>query len=86
MAQELKKLGAYVTESDDSLTIYGNGRLTGGEVNSHNDHRIAMALATAAACICTDAVTIHGAECVKKSAPMFFEHLKALNANIQASL
>ena len=43
----LRALGVSVDEHDDGMTIRG-GRLTGGEVESQGDHRIAMAFAMAA--------------------------------------
>jgi len=77
MTTELYKLGADVKEEGDSLLVRGTGRLKGGKVDSHNDHRVAMALSIAAA-ICDEPVELTGSEAVKKSAPRFFETLKAL--------
>lgn len=74
---ELNKLGAKITEFEDSLVITGVDTLHGGEVDSHNDHRIPMALAIAAT-RCDGEVTINGAECVSKSYPAFFEHYNSL--------
>ncbi|MHB8535683.1 MAG: 3-phosphoshikimate 1-carboxyvinyltransferase [Sulfuricaulis sp.] len=47
MAQGLKRLGIEARETPDGIVIRG-GRLLGGEVDSHGDHRIAMAFAMAA--------------------------------------
>lgn len=47
MARALSALGADVVETPDGALIQG-GRLHGGEVQSHGDHRIAMSLAIAA--------------------------------------
>ncbi|WP_295360857.1 3-phosphoshikimate 1-carboxyvinyltransferase [Arenimonas sp.] len=47
MAAALRTLGADIEEAPDGALIRG-GRLQGGEVHSHGDHRIAMALAVAA--------------------------------------
>jgi 3-phosphoshikimate 1-carboxyvinyltransferase len=77
MATELYKLGADVKEEGDSLFVRGTGRLKGGRADSHNDHRVAMALSIAAA-ICDEPVELTGSDAVKKSAPRFFETLKAL--------
>ena len=61
----------------DDLVIAGKPRLAGGVVEAHNDHRIAM-MAAVAATRCDGEVLIHGAECVRKSYPAFFDHYRAL--------
>ncbi|MCI5779633.1 MAG: 3-phosphoshikimate 1-carboxyvinyltransferase [Lentisphaeria bacterium] len=48
MTAELRKMGAEIEELADGMVIRGAGRLHGAEVQSHADHRIAMALAVAA--------------------------------------
>lgn len=75
--QMLTGIGGRVTQTEDGLVIHGETPLTGGEADSFGDHRIAMAAAVAALG-CEGSVVIHGAECVRKSYPQFFEHLKAL--------
>ena len=47
MAAGLRALGIVVDEAPDGATIHG-GALDGGSVDSHGDHRIAMAFAVAA--------------------------------------
>jgi len=49
MATGLRALGIAVEEAPDGATIHG-GRLRGGAVESHGDHRVAMAFAVAAQC------------------------------------
>ena len=49
MAVGLRALGARVDETPDGATIHG-GSLHGGEIDSHGDHRIAMAFAVVAQC------------------------------------
>jgi 3-phosphoshikimate 1-carboxyvinyltransferase len=49
MAAGLRTLGIRVDETADGATIHG-GHLHGGHVESHGDHRIAMAFAVAAQC------------------------------------
>lgn len=73
----ISSLGGNAESTRDSLTVHGTGRLSGGEVDSANDHRIVMAAATAA-CICDEPVIIHGAQAVGKSYPNFFEDYKML--------
>ena len=46
MAAGLRALGIRVDEAPDGATIHG-GRLQGGRVDSHGDHRVAMAFAVA---------------------------------------
>ena len=46
MAAGLRALGMRVDEAPDGATIHG-GRLQGGRVDSHGDHRVAMAFAVA---------------------------------------
>lgn len=79
---ELEKLGADIVEYEDSIVINGTGMLRGGEVDSHNDHRIAMAL-TVASCIAQDEIVIHDAMAVKKSAPHFYEEFSSIGGKVQ---
>lgn len=76
---ELKKLGATLHLEDDLMTIVGR-RPTGGTGDSHGDHRIAMALATAGL-ISENGVRIEGWPCVAKSYPHFFSDLEKLTGN-----
>ncbi len=46
MAAALQELGVAVDEFDDGLCVHG-GSLSGGRVDSHGDHRVAMAVAVA---------------------------------------
>ena len=67
----LEALGAKAEETADGLLIHGGKPLTGGTVDSCNDHRIAMAAAVASV-ICQNSVTVLGAEAVEKSYPNFW--------------
>ena len=80
----IKSLGGRAEAAEDSLVVYGTG-LTGGTVNSFNDHRIAMAAAIAATCS-TQPVTILGAEAVNKSYPAFWEEYRKLGGNYEQYL
>ena len=78
---ELRKMGADVAVDGDSLTVNGPCKLYGADIDSHSDHRVAMACAVAA--LGAEGETrIHGAECVKKSYPRVFNDLRSLGANI----
>lgn len=73
----INAIGGKVTSTEDSLIIEGVKSFKGGVVDSYNDHRIAMAM-TIASTKCENELTINGAECVEKSYPHFFEHIKML--------
>ncbi len=82
ISTELKKLGANIEENEDSLTIYGKTELRGGEVDAHNDHRIAMTMAIAST-VATGQITLSGYESVKKSYPDFWEKFSSLGGRIE---
>lgn len=76
MTEELRKLGADISELPDGMAIRGTG-LRGGCVCSRGDHRIAMAMAVAG--LAADApVTVEGAEAAAVTFPAFFETLAAV--------
>lgn len=76
-ADVLNTLGGKVTETADGLIIEGVGKFTGGSVQSHNDHRIAMAVAVAS--ICTEGkIVLDGAEAVNKSYPHFWDDFERM--------
>ncbi len=81
VTEELCKLGGRVKEGRDSLTITGVETLRGGEVEAHNDHRIAMMLAIAAT-RAEGPVTLHGAESVDKSYPTFWAEYERLGGKL----
>lgn len=78
----LSKLDADITYAGEGLSLTGKPALCGGEISSHNDHRIAMAAAVAS-CGCKGAVTITGAEAVRKSYPDFFKDFAALGGKVE---
>ncbi|MBD2136956.1 3-phosphoshikimate 1-carboxyvinyltransferase [Anabaena sp. FACHB-1237] len=77
MAQQLNKMGAKVNELPDGMEIIGGTPLTGTEVDSYTDHRIAMSLAIAAL-NSTDTTTIQRAEAAAISYPNFTNTLKEI--------
>lgn len=85
ITRELNKLGASVTELENSLLIEGVESLTGGTVSSWDDHRIAMSLAIAATCA-KDEVIIENPSCVKKSYPSFWRDYKLLGGKVDERL
>ena len=78
---ELKVLGAEIGELDSGLLLSGPASLHGGTVDSHGDHRIAMALSIAAL-NASGPVLIRNAECVNKSYPTYFDDIRALGVNV----
>ncbi|MBE6835429.1 MAG: 3-phosphoshikimate 1-carboxyvinyltransferase [Ruminococcaceae bacterium] len=78
----LKNLGADIVSTDDGFIINGKDRLSGGEVDSFNDHRIVMS-ASVASLKCENEVKIKNAFAVAKSYPEFFEHFNLLGGNAQ---
>lgn len=77
----LSALGADVVETNDGMIISGKPELSGGEIDSCNDHRIAMAAAVAAS-VCRGDVFVNGAQCVAKSYPKFWDDYNSLEVNI----
>ncbi len=78
----LNAVGGDVRAYDDLLVIKGVGELRGGEIDSFNDHRIAMAMAIAAT-RCTEPLNVKGAECVAKSYPTFWDVYASLGGCIK---
>ena len=77
----LSALGGQARADENTLTVCGTG-LRGGMVDACNDHRIAMAAAIAAT-VCTEPVTILGAECVEKSYPKFWAEYARLGGTYE---
>ena len=74
-------IGGKVKVTDDSLIIDGVESFIGGEVDSFNDHRIAMSLAICSS-RCKNSLIIKNASCVEKSYPDFFEDFKKLGGKM----
>ena len=75
MAKQLNSMGAKVTELPDGMEITGGTPLTGTDVDSYTDHRIAMSLAIAAL-NSTGTTTINRAEAASISYPDFIPTLQ----------
>lgn len=78
----LNRLGVKTESTFDTLTVYPSP-VHGGEINSFNDHRIAMTAAVLALKADSE-VTIHGAECVNKSFPDFFTRYGEIGGRFSA--
>ena len=73
----LRAMGADVEEFEDGMKIPGGQRLRGGEVDSHGDHRIAMAFAIAALRAEGD-TNIRGSDAAVISYPAFYDALESI--------
>ncbi len=79
MALELDKLGVTVTEKRDGLIIQGGAH--GGVVESHDDHRLVMALTLVG--LLTGGVRIKGASAHRVSFPNFPQVMEGLGCPIK---
>jgi len=78
LSEEFGKMNIKVEIADDYLVVTG-GEVKGAKVNSHDDHRIAMAEAVAALGA-LDTVFIKDSHCIVKSYPGFFDDLRKVGA------
>ncbi len=79
-ANELQKLGATARYGDDWLEVDGAHALQGTELKSHDDHRMAMALAQFAWKI--DDVQIEDPDVVAKSFPKFWQLMETMGMEV----
>jgi 3-phosphoshikimate 1-carboxyvinyltransferase len=75
LAAELRKIGVRAQERVDGLVIEGN-KPHGAEIETYNDHRIAMSFAVLGLAI--PGIRIQNEDCVDKSFPGFWEELGKL--------
>ena len=81
VVQELRRLGAQIEAREDGFVVEGPTPLHGAPVDSHGDHRLAMALAVAG--LVTDGdVIIQDVDCVEDSFPGFVERMQAIGARV----
>ncbi len=83
LANELTRLGAVVTIEGDSMTITPPKRLNSAEIQTYDDHRMAMSFALAGTRV--PGITIMDAQCVAKTYPKFFDDLSLLGMPPQSS-
>lgn len=74
LATELRKLGADVEERSDGLTIYPAPSCRPAEIDTYDDHRMAMSFAIAG--LRSPGVVIRDPSCVAKTFPDFFRRLR----------
>ena len=77
MAENLSRMGADITPTDDGMIIHGGKPLHGAVIDSYLDHRVAMSFAIAGL-LCNGPLSIKGGDCVKISYPEFYEDLYRL--------
>jgi len=83
LSNELKKLGAEVEIEDDVLVINPPEEPARAEVDTYDDHRMAMSFALAGTKV--HGVVIKDAECVNKTYPQFFDDLKKVTTQTTGS-
>ncbi|BFH12947.1 3-phosphoshikimate 1-carboxyvinyltransferase [Paenibacillus melissococcoides] len=81
---ELRKAGADVEERQAEIIVHGKpqGVAGGVEINAHYDHRVIMAL-TVVGLRAQQPLRIRDAHHVAKSYPRYFDHLRALGAQVE---
>ena len=77
VAENLRAMGADVTETDDGMIIDGGRPLHGASISAHKDHRLAMTFAIAALAA-EGSTELQDADCVSISYPDFYTDLKRL--------
>lgn len=83
IATELQAMGARIDPLPDGFVVEGPTPLHGAVVDSHDDHRVAMALAVAGLAA-EDCVVIENAECIADSFPGFVELMRSMGVEISA--
>lgn len=78
VTKELRKMGARVDEFPDRMIIHGEGgrNLHAAQIETYNDHRMAMSMAVAG--LKVPGVKITGEQCVAKSFPDFWDRFSML--------
>ena len=82
LCAELGSIGVETGEEADGFSVHGSCHPRGGTIQTHNDHRLALALA-AAGLASQEAVTIPGAEIIEESFPGYIKTLQDLGAQVQ---
>lgn len=82
MADALSRLGVGVEERPDGLVVQP-GRPRFAELDTHDDHRVAMSLAVLGAA--AEGVKLTDPGCVSKTCPVFFNEIAALGVPVSLS-
>lgn len=78
MAAELRKVGAVVEEGHDYITITPPATLQHAEIETYNDHRVAMCFSLVA--LSDTPVTILDPKCTAKTFPTYFSQFAQMSA------
>ena len=81
VATELGRLGARVEEAPDGLVVHGGAPLHAGRIDTHHDHRIAMAFTAIGAVV--PGVELSDPGCVAKTYPGFFDDVARLGVGVR---
>ncbi|HNS39604.1 MAG TPA: 3-phosphoshikimate 1-carboxyvinyltransferase [Promineifilum sp.] len=82
MAEEMRRFGANIDEREDGFTVVGPQRLSGARVDSHDDHRLGMALAVTGL-VAAGTTVVDDAACMADSFPGFIETMQQLGASME---
>lgn len=74
LATELKRVGVEVEEMEDGVTIHPTKRLLPAEIETYDDHRMAMSFAIMG--LRSPGIRIKDPECVGKTFPDFFKRFR----------
>ncbi|RHW77103.1 3-phosphoshikimate 1-carboxyvinyltransferase [Colwellia sp. RSH04] len=77
MATELRKVGAEVIEGEDFISITPPSVFTHAEIDTYNDHRVAMCFSLVA--LSDTPVTINDPKCTAKTFPDYFDKLSQIS-------
>lgn len=78
MATELRKVGADVIEGEDFITITPPASLSHAEIDTYDDHRVAMCFSLVA--LSNTPVTINDPKCTAKTFPDYFDKLAQVSS------
>jgi len=79
VVQNLRVVGADADELPDGLRVRGGSKSLGGAVQTHGDHRLAMAFGVLGA-LSGNAITVDDPDCVSVSYPRFWSDLERVTA------
>jgi 3-phosphoshikimate 1-carboxyvinyltransferase len=79
LCKQLTEVGVSVQERPDGFVINGGAPMTGGTIDPHSDHRLAMSLLVAGLGA-QEPVSVQRAEIINESFPQFLDSLTHLGA------